>query len=96
MRNGGEEGVYSMERSPLDMVWRGTVLTAILGFGTWLALMGIEHGKELVRIGGDVKTVDAKVQLRSDQAIIDHAEIVRRLEKLEAWREGFSAGRQKH
>lgn len=76
MVNGGKPGVYTMERSPLEIAVVSVLLAASLGFGGWLTVSQIQLGRELSTMGGDLRSIHAELAMRVVQRDREHSELV--------------------
>lgn len=71
----GSPGVYTMDRSPLEIAVACVMLTAVIGFGGWTTITQIQLGRELSTMSSDVRSIRSEIAMRVETGEKVHAEL---------------------
>jgi len=72
----GSPGVYTMERSPLEIAVVCVLLTASLGFGGWITVSQILLGRELSTVSSDIRAIHSEIAMRVEQGDKVHSALI--------------------
>jgi hypothetical protein len=79
MVNGDPEqpGVYTMERSPMEVGLYAAAFGVIVAFLAWLAVGQIAQGRELSSLSADVRAIHGEITIRAAQRDAEHVASVK-------------------